>query len=233
MTTEPTPRNGVVAATLDEVETLLRRHLDDVSALIAGFLADLQAATAAREMTMMRQSFNPERCHEHGRIADSGLGWVQDEAEANRDSRKLFFAMHAGQRVRHTYEIIEPDAARGDTDRPPPPPVFQPSDVEFDEANARSLDRMTGAMRGITSSRPPPPDNEEPAEPPAPHSDTDPTPGVLRAFAMLTPGQRREAVKGAGGLPTYEKPEELRWEEKASVDPDAEQEPAVGDEVVP
>jgi hypothetical protein len=53
-----------------------------------------------------------------------------------------------------------------------------------------------------------PPPMEEPAEPPAPHSDTDPTQGVLGAFIRMTPEERRKAVQSAGGLPTYEKPEE-------------------------
>jgi hypothetical protein len=62
-----------------------------------------------------------------------------------------------------------------------------------------------------------PPPIEEPPEPPAPHSDTDPTAGVLEAFSRLSPEQRRNVVKDAGGMPTYEKPEELRWAEKRVV----------------
>jgi hypothetical protein len=111
---KPDIRNGVVDAATRDIEALLKRHLDDVSALIAGFLTDLQERAAAKDFATVRAALSPKRFVEHGRIGESGAGWIGD-AET-WDKRNLFFVANAGKRIRHIYEII--DEPR-DTERPP------------------------------------------------------------------------------------------------------------------
>jgi hypothetical protein len=140
---KPDVRGGVVDAAKREIETLLQKHLDDVSALIAAFVAS-QAQIAERSPA----PGGP--CHvRHVQVDHSaGLWWPRGDEDGNY-ALEAFLKEHDGAELRITYEVVRP--ANHDTERPPPPPppgIGEALDELDIEASAHALGRMVGPGRG-------------------------------------------------------------------------------------
>lgn len=145
---------GVVDAALKQTEALLAKYTDDVSAMLAAFMADIEAKLVAPGVAKFRAAFTPGSFVETGRITTFGSDWIPDEPNGGEPHRRmtLFLAANPGKRIRHSFEVIDDDTR--DTERPPPPdePVAADLDelenLEIDESKARALGKMVGAERG-------------------------------------------------------------------------------------
>lgn len=99
-----------------ECAALLERYVDDVNVLVAGFLAEAQAAISTREMATIREALglSTTACVEYGTVSGAGLGYAPDDDR--HTVLRCFWARNVGKRVRATYEIVE---ELHDTERPP------------------------------------------------------------------------------------------------------------------
>jgi len=122
---------SIADAVIRDVEALLSRHLDDVSAMLACFLDAPTKLLAPLDVAEL-----------YAIVAAGGDGWAGEEAQS--DDVSAFLRAHAGQRIRVRYEAVEEPR---DTERPPPPA----SEAEFTPEEIGTFDPVVvpiGAMVG-------------------------------------------------------------------------------------
>jgi hypothetical protein len=135
----------ITAPVLPEIESVLRAYVADVEEIV-DVLTEAAPADATdgalRDMAAIRETLRREALKtkpasfvEHGRVADSGIGWICD-SETYRE-RERFFAANGGKRIRHIYEVVEEP---NDTERPPAPMFTQEEPDTFSPVTSASAD---------------------------------------------------------------------------------------------